>query len=186
MSRFTIFETPLPDLKLIQRHPVRDTRGVFTKFYSHEELATVGCQKGIAQINHSHTIKAGTVRGLHFQTEPYSEYKLVSCLHGTIWDIAVDIRPESASFLQWFATELSAENCMALCIPPGFAHGFQTLTDHCELLYAHSAPYRSDAESGINPKDPTLNIPWPRPIELLSTRDQSLPTTNDWIMEMSS
>jgi len=185
MSRFTVLATPIPDLKLIQRHQLHDSRGFFTRIFCNDELASIGCSAPITQINHSYTQKKGTVRGLHFQAPPQMEHKLVSCLRGAVWDIAVDMRVDSPSFLQWFAAELSSGNLMSLCIPPGFAHGFQALTDDCELLYAHTTHYRPDAESGINVCDPALNIPWPLPIEFLSIRDHSLPMTDEWVKELN-
>lgn len=171
MSRFTILDTPIAGLKIIERQQLGDNRGFLSRLFCAEELAAAGWRKPIAQINHTGTKKLGTVRGMHFQRSPHVEMKLVSCLRGAIWDVAVDLRAGSPSFLQWHAEKLSADNRRALLIPKGFAHGFQTLTDDCELLYLHSVAYAPDAETGLNPKDPILSITWPLAITELSTRD---------------
>src|SRR5690606_4870438 len=117
----------------------------------------------------------GTVRGLHYQRSPYSETKLVTCTEGAVWDVVVDIREESPTFLHWHAEELSESNGRALLIPAGFAHGFQTLSDNVTLIYCHDVPYHASAESGLHPKDPMLNIPWPLTITAISSRDNHHP-----------
>lgn len=175
MSRFTILSTPLAKLKTIERQKLGDSRGFLSRLFCAEELATVGWSKPVAQINHTFTQKTGTVRGMHYQKPPYTEMKFVSCLRGAIWDVAVDLRTGSPTYLQWHAEALSADNHRALLIPEGFAHGFQTLSDDCELLYLHSAVYMPQAEAGLNPKDPMLSIPWPRAITELSARDAEHP-----------
>lgn len=175
MSRFALFETPLAGLKLIERQQLGDSRGFLSRLFCAEELATVGWLKPIAQINHTLTQRAGTVRGMHYQKLPYAEMKLVTCLRGAIWDVAVDLRAGSPTYLQWHAEELSAENHRALLIPEGFAHGFQTNSDDCELIYLHSVVYTPEAEAGLNPKDPMLSITWPRAITELSARDVQHP-----------
>jgi dTDP-4-dehydrorhamnose 3,5-epimerase len=173
MSRFDVIPTPLNGLLLIQRKKIEDNRGFLSRFYCSEELAQVGLRQPIVQINHTLTCKKGTVRGMHFQYPPYTEIKFISCLHGEIWDIAVDLRSSSPTFLHWYGATLSAENCKSLLIPQGFAHGFQTLTENCELMYLHTAPYQSAAEGGLNVCDPRLNISWPLPITELSERDRN-------------
>jgi dTDP-4-dehydrorhamnose 3,5-epimerase len=142
-------------------------------------LAAAGWSKPIAQINHTRTFKRGTVRGLHFQLPHCAEMKLVSCIRGELWDVAVDVRAGSKTFLQWYGEQLSADNGCALLIPEGFAHGFQSLTDDVELLYCHSAAYSAAAESGLNATDPKLAITWPLPIAERSLRDTQLPMVND-------
>ncbi len=141
------------------------------RLFCGSELAAVGWKDPIAQINHSHTAHRGTVRGMHYQHPPHTEMKLVSCLQGEVWDVAVDLRQGSPSFLQWHAQHLTAENGCALLIPAGFAHGFQALTDHAALLYCHSAAYAAEAEAAIHPLDPRLAIAWPLPVGQLSHRD---------------
>jgi dTDP-4-dehydrorhamnose 3,5-epimerase len=112
---------------------------------------------------------------MHFQTAPYAEMKLVSCIQGEVWDVAVDLRADSATFLQWHGEHLSAENRRALLIPEGFAHGFQVLSDGAELLYCHSEPYMPQSEAGVHPQDPKLGISWPLPIAEISDRDNQRP-----------
>jgi dTDP-4-dehydrorhamnose 3,5-epimerase len=175
MSRFDITDSPLPGLKLIQRKPMGDDRGFLARLFCADELSTAGWQQPIAQINHTCTARRGTVRGMHYQQPPHAEMKLVSCLRGVIWDVAVDLRADSPTFLQWHTEILSAENHRALLIPEGFAHGFQTLTNDVELLYCHSAPHMPGAEGGINPLDERLDIQWPEPITVISERDHNHP-----------
>lgn len=175
MSRFTIYDTAITGLKIVGRQPLGDNRGFLVRLFCAEELATAGWRKSIAQINHTCTAKAGTVRGMHYQKPPHSEMKLVTCLRGKILDVAVDLRAASATYLRWHAQELAAENNLALLIPEGFAHGFQALTDDVELLYCHSSAYRPEAEAGLNPQDQKLAIPWPLAITELSTRDAGHP-----------
>lgn len=137
-------------------------------------MAAIG-MKPIQQINHTLTKKAGAVRGMHFQHQPSAEIKIVSCLKGRVLDVAVDLRAGSPTLLQWFAVELSDENKKSLFIPEGFAHGFQTLTEDCELLYLHTANYSAQHESALNPLDPLLSIKWPLGITEISARDQTHP-----------
>lgn len=175
MNRFTILDTPIADLKIIERQQLGDSRGFLSRLFCAEELAAAGWRKPIAQINQTLTQKQGTVRGMHFQRPPHAEMKLVTCLRGAIWDVAVDLRARSPTFLQWHAVELSAANRRALLIPEGFAHGFQTLADDCDLIYLHSMPYAPEAEAGLNPKDSMLSISWPLAISDLSARDEQHP-----------
>ncbi len=175
MNRFTITDTPLSGLKVIERQCLGDNRGFLSRLFCAEELAAAGWDRPIAQLNHTFTAKAGTIRGMHFQQPPYAEMKLVSCLKGEVFDVAVDLRADSPTFLKWYGAKLSAENRCALLIPEGFAHGFQTLTDNAELLYCHSAPYTPSAEAGLSPLDPALAISWPLAVTELSTRDSRHP-----------
>lgn len=175
MSRLTITDLRLQGLKRVERDVMGDARGFLARVFCAEELSAAGWTKSVAQVNHTWTARSGIVRGLHFQQPPYSEMKLVSCLRGTIWDVAVDLRSDSPTFLSWHAEVLSAHNHRALLIPEGFAHGFQALSDDVELLYCHSAPYASGAEAGLNAADPRLAITWPLPIAARSPRDEALP-----------
>lgn len=178
MSRFEITDLPMDGLKRIRRVPIGDERGSLTRVFCADELFAAGWTGPIAQINHTHTAKAGTVRGLHFQRPPHAELKLVGCMRGEVWDVAVDIRSGSPTFLSWHAERLSAENGSALLIPEGFAHGFQSLTDDVEMLYCHSAAHEPHAEDGLDPRDPRLAIAWPMEIAELSRRDaQHAPLT---------
>lgn len=158
-------------LRLVERHHIGDARGFLSRLFCASELATGGWVKPVAQINHTHTAKRGTVRGLHFQRPPHAEMKLVSCIRGEVWDVAVDMRAGSKTFRRWHAERLSADNGRALLIPEGFAHGFQTLSDDVEMLYCHSMAYAEAAEGGLNPRDPLLKIDWPLEIQELSARD---------------
>jgi dTDP-4-dehydrorhamnose 3,5-epimerase len=160
-------------LKTIKRQHLSDARGFLVRLFCSMELAALGWHKPIAQINHTSTLYKGTIRGMHFQYPPHAEMKLVSCLHGEVFDVAIDIRSDSPTFLKWHGARLSASNGIALLIPEGFAHGFQALTDNVELLYCHSAPYCREAEGGLNPRDPDLNILWPETITEMSEKDTS-------------
>jgi dTDP-4-dehydrorhamnose 3,5-epimerase len=175
VNRFTVTDLPLAGLKLVERKRLGDSRGYLTRLFCAEELATVNWLKPIAQINHTYTAKRGTVRGMHFQHPPHAEMKMMSCVRGEVYDVAVDVRTDSSTFLQWHAEHLSADNGRALLIPEGFAHGFQTLTDDVELLYCHSASYCTDAEAGLNPQDARLDIAWPVAVTELSPKDASRP-----------
>lgn len=185
MNRLASIDTPIQGLSIVERQRMSDDRGYFSRLFSVDELASTGWCKPIVQINQSCTLQQGTIRGLHFQHSPYAEMKLVTCLHGAVWDVAVDLRVRSPTFLRWHAVELSAENRRALLIPEGFAHGLQTLTNDCELLYLHSAVYSPQAEDGINPKDPTLGITWPLPISKISARDIGLPVLDGGFVGVS-
>lgn len=175
MSRFTVTDLPLAGLKLIERQNLGDSRGFFSRLFCAEELAAAGWEKPIAQINLTMTAKAGTVRGMHFKHPPHAEMKLVNCVRGAILDVAVDLRAGSPTFLKWHAEELSAENRRSLLIPEGFAHGFQALTDDCELLYLHSMPHAPGFEGALNARDPALGLAWPLEIGEMSDRDRSHP-----------
>lgn len=173
MSRFDFIATPLSGLVLVQRKAIEDDRGFLSRFYCAEEYRAAGLNKTVAQINHTLTRKKGAVRGLHFQYPPHAETKLVSCLRGEILDVAVDLRPTSPTFLHWHGEVLSSTNRKSLLIPEGFAHGFQTLTEDCELIYLHTEFYRPEAEGALNVSDPRLAIAWPLPIVDLSARDRN-------------
>lgn len=170
--RFTFHPAPLAGVWRVLRRPIGDARGFFSRFYCVQEFAAIGITTPLAQINHSLCQRRGTVRGLHFQHPPHAETKVVTCIAGRIFDVAVDLRRGSPSFLHWFGTELSAENQQSLVIPPGFAHGYQTLTADCELIYLHTTAYHSAAEGALNATDPHLAIAWPMAITEMSDRDR--------------
>lgn len=161
----------LPGLKRVQRKLLADERGLFARLFCAEELADAGWLTPVAQVNHSVTRQRGTVRGLHYQLPPHTEMKLVSCVRGEVWDVAVDLRADSPTFLQWHAEPLRAADGAALLIPAGFAHGFQALSHDAELIYCHSAPYAPAAEAGLHARDARLAIGWPLPVQGLSPRD---------------
>lgn len=178
-ARFEILSTPFADLRMLQRKPQGDSRGYLERMFCAEELDEILAGRRIVQINHTHTARRGTVRGMHFQHPPHAETKCVSCLRGEVFDVAVDIRRDSPTFLRWHGEILSADNHRTLVIPEGFAHGFQTLTDDCEMLYFHTTAYRGLAEGGLNALDPVLLIHWPLPVEELSPRDASHPMLDE-------
>jgi dTDP-4-dehydrorhamnose 3,5-epimerase len=171
MSRFIQKKTPIDGLRVIHRQPIGDSRGFLERLFCQETLGGLTQGKSIRQINHTLTKKKGTVRGLHFQYPPHAEVKIVSCLKGVVWDVAVDLRKDSPTFLQYHAVILSEESFESFFIPEGFAHGFQTLTPDCEMLYFHTADYHSDAEGAINALDRRLDIKWPQAITERSERD---------------
>lgn len=173
MARFDFIPTPLAGLIVVQRTAIEDHRGFLSRFYCADEFREAGLDKPIAQINHTLTRGKGAVRGLHFQYPPHVETKLVSCLHGEIFDVAVDLRRDSPTFLHWHGVLLSARNRQSLLIPKGFAHGFQAITGDCELIYLHTASYRPEAEGALNVADPRLGIAWPLAIAELSERDRN-------------
>jgi dTDP-4-dehydrorhamnose 3,5-epimerase len=175
VSRFSITDLPLAGLKLIERQRIGDRRGFLSRLFCAEELAAASWHKPIAQINHTHTALRGTVRGMHYQHPPHAEMKLVTCIQGEVWDVVVDLRAGSPTFMSCHAEILSADNNRALLIPEGFAHGFQALSDNVSLLYCHSAAHSPNAEATLNVKDPSLAINWPLVIIELSLRDATPP-----------
>lgn len=174
-GRFEILATPLAGVQLLQRKPIGDARGYIERMFCRDDLGGLLANRTVVQINHTHNVHAGTVRGMHFQHPPHAECKIVSCLRGEIFDVAVDLRRDSPTFLRWHGEILSADNHRTLFIPEGFAHGFQTLTDDAELLYLSTAAYRQDAEGGVNAEDPRVGIRWPAAIALMSDKDRAQP-----------
>lgn len=177
-ARFDIIDTPLAGLRVLRRHPVGDHRGALERLFCTTDLVDVIGGRPIVQINRTHSAVRGTVRGMHFQMPPHAEMKFVSCLRGEVLDVVVDVRPGSPTLHYWHAETLSPDNHKTLAIPEGFAHGFQTLTDDCEMLYFHTAAYHPPAERALNPRDPALAIKWPLPITEISERDTSHPLLN--------
>ncbi len=171
--------TALAGLMEVHTTPHVDARGRFTRLHCEQELATVAPGARVVQINHSVSLERGTLRGLHFQQEAAAEGKVVRCLRGKVFDVAVDVRPHSSTFGRWHAVELSEHGGVHMWLPPGFAHGFQTLTDDVELLYFHTAPYSVALERGVRFNDPCLAIPWPMAPTQMSARDQALPAWMD-------
>ncbi len=171
-NRFDILPTPLVGVMRLDRIRMGDQRGWLERMFCAEELSAAGWTWSIAQINRTLTLNRGTLRGMHFQSAPHLEAKLVSCLAGEVFDVTVDLRKNSATYLQWHGEVLSADNARSLLIPEGFAHGFQTLSDKVEMLYFHSAAYAPQAEDGLRPDDPALAIAWPLAISEMSARDR--------------
>ena len=170
-----IRRTTIPDLFVVESSPNSDARGAFVRLYCEDELHALIGHRRIVQINHSRTAAVGAIRGLHFQSSPHAEMKLVRCLSGRVWDVAVDLRRDSPTFLCWHGEELSPGNLRMMVIPEGFAHGFQVLEPDSELLYLHTAVYTPSAEGGLRYDDPALSIAWPRAATELSGRDAKHP-----------
>ena len=163
--------TAIPGVMVIESQFKADSRGSFGRLFCEQELAALLEHRHIVQINHSRTSTAGTVRGLHYQHPPHAEMKFVRCLRGRVWDVAVDLRRDSATFLHWHAEELTPQNARMLVIPEACAHGFQVLEPDSELLYLHTAAYAADCEGGVAYSEPRLAIDWPLPVIQVSPRD---------------
>lgn len=167
--------TAIQGLTVVDTSAHVDSRGRFARLFCENELAPVIGDRHIVQINHSRTTVVGAVRGMHYQRPPHAEMKLVRCLKGRVWDVAVDLRVESATFLKWHAEELTPENARMLVVPEGCAHGFQVLEADSELLYLHTAFYELAAEGGVRHDDSKLAILWPLPVTDISPRDAAHP-----------
>jgi len=175
MKHLMTLATSLEGLHLIKRNSIADSRGSFERMFCQDELNSFLHSKTIQQVNRSFTVLEGTVRGMHFQHPPHSETKIVSCLKGRVWDVAIDLRRGSPTFLQWHGEVLDEKNCRSIIIPEGFAHGFQTLEANCVMLYFHTAVYETASESAINALDPRIGIEWPKQIAERSERDMNHP-----------
>lgn len=175
-----IFEkTKLPGAYVIELEPFQDQRGFFARTFCRREFEAIGHRREFVQFNHSHTSRKGTLRGLHYQRPPHAEIKLIRCIRGAAYDVAVDIRQGSPTFLQHFGLELTEKNRRAVYLPEGFAHGFQTLEADTELIYYHTAYYAPEAEGGLRYDDPRLAIEWPLPAGELSEKDRRHPYLTD-------
>jgi len=166
-------ETKLKDAYIIEPEPIEDQRGFFARTFCQNEFAEHNLVTQFVQCNVSFNYLQATVRGMHFQAEPYPEIKLVRCIRGAIFDVIVDLRSDSETYLQWIGVELSAENYKMLYIPAGFAHGFQTLCNNSEVLYQMSEFYHSDCARGVRWNDEAINVKWPQPITVISDKDQA-------------
>jgi dTDP-4-dehydrorhamnose 3,5-epimerase len=158
---------------VIEPDALEDDRGFFARTWCQQEFDKKGLDPHLVQCNISFNKKRGTLRGMHCQVSPFAETKLVRCTQGAIYDVIVDLRPESQTYLQWTAIELTAENRKALYVPKGFAHGFQTLEDSSEVFYQMSEFYAPDYARGFRWNDPQFNINWPEPVSMISERDQA-------------
>jgi dTDP-4-dehydrorhamnose 3,5-epimerase len=174
-NSINVRELEIRGLYEVTREVRKDNRGDFARLYGVDDLSPTIWPWPIGQVNLSRTEKSGTVRGIHFQVPPYTEAKLVCCVKGRLWDVAVDLRRQSKTYLQHLGLELSASQANALLIPPGFGHGFQTLEDETEIVYIHSSPYQAKSDTGISPFDKSINITWPREATAVSPRDLGLP-----------
>jgi dTDP-4-dehydrorhamnose 3,5-epimerase len=167
--------TDLAGAWLIDLERREDGRGFFARIWCQQELAAQGLDTGIAQESLSFNRHRGTVRGLHFQRPPHEETKIVRCTRGAIFDVIVDLRPQSPSYLRWQAFELTAENRKALYVPKGFAHGFQTLADNAEIIYQISEFYAPNSAGGYRYDDAAFGVAWPLPVTVISERDLNWP-----------
>ena len=168
-------EAPLAGAYVIELEPFQDERGLFARTFCQNEFAKIGFYKQIVQINHSITRQKGAIRGMHYQLPPACETKIIRCVQGEVFDVMVDIRSGSPTFMQWYEVELSKDNLRMVYIPEGFAHGFQSLTDNVELIYHHSAFYSPESERGLRFDDPVLAFHWPLSVRAVSSKDQSYP-----------
>src|SRR5215831_10633675 len=168
--------TTLKDAWLIDLQPARDERGFFARTFCLHEFSAHGLETSFPQHSISVSPRRGTLRGMHFQREPHAEVKLVRCSSGAIWDVIIDLRPESLTFRRWYGAELSDQNGRQFYIPRGFAHGFQTLTDDVQVNYLISEPYAPDAASGVRYDDPSFEIAWPLPVTTISEKDLHWPS----------
>jgi len=168
-------ETKLRGAYVIEPELIEDERGFFARTWSQEEFAARRLNPGIVQCNSSFNKQRGTLRGMHYQIPPHEEAKLVRCTSGAIYDVIVDLRPDSPTWAQWFGVELTAQNCRMVYVPEGFAHGYQTLADDTEVFYQVSAYYHPESARGVRWDDPTLGIDWPLRISVISERDRSHP-----------
>ena len=168
-------ETRLEGLYLVELDLIEDARGAFARSFCRDEFEAAGIEFSVVQANISFNRFAGTLRGMHLQKEPHAEAKIVRCTRGALFDVAIDLRPGSDTFCEWYGTELNAENRRALFIPEGFAHGFQTLTDDTEAHYLMSEPYAPEAATGVRFDDPAFGIEWPMDVASISDKDRSWP-----------
>jgi dTDP-4-dehydrorhamnose 3,5-epimerase len=168
-------KTRLQDAVLIELEKRADARGHFARSFCAGEFAQAGLATDFVQANHSHNIRAGTLRGMHYQRAPHGEVKLVRCVRGAIWDAIIDLRPASPSYGRWEGFELSPENGRMLYVPIGFAHGFQTLRDDTDVVYQVSHAYTPGAEGGLRHDDPAFGIAWPLPVSVISEKDAAWP-----------
>ncbi|MEO8665694.1 MAG: dTDP-4-dehydrorhamnose 3,5-epimerase [Ignavibacteria bacterium] len=168
-------ETKIRGLYVIELNVLRDDRGMFARTYCKKQFKPIGFDKEFVQMNFSFNNDKGTLRGMHFQEAPFEETKLIRCVSGKVFDVAVDLRKDSDTYLQWFGTELSHDNMKMILIPGGFAHGFLTLEDNSELIYHHTEYYNPDAERGLRYNDETINIQWPAEVKKISDKDKNYP-----------
>jgi dTDP-4-dehydrorhamnose 3,5-epimerase len=168
-------KTNLTDAWLITLEPASDVRGYFARTFSTDEFSAHGLETSFPQHSISHNTRSGTLRGMHFQRDPHSEVKLVRCVKGAIWDVIVDIRPKSPTFCRWQGFDLTEGNGRQLYIPKGFAHGFQTLSDHVVVNYLISEPYAPQSAAGLRYDDPRFNITWPLSVSVISDKDTQWP-----------
>lgn len=171
-----IFEpTPLQGSYLIKLQPIQDERGFFVRTFCKKEFEAIGHEKEFVQMNQSYNKLKGTLRGMHYQLPPHKETKLVRCIAGCVYDVIIDLRKDSPTYLHYFGAELSSENFCMMYVPKGFAHGFQTLADHTSLVYQHTTFYVQGSEGGLRFDDQRIGIDWPMLPICISEKDQQYP-----------
>jgi dTDP-4-dehydrorhamnose 3,5-epimerase len=170
-----ILPTKLPGAYILQSKLIRDDRGYFIRLFCSDSLRKAGLESRFNQINCSLTLKAGCIRGLHYQVAPMAETKVVRCVRGRVWDVMVDLRKNSPSFLKWQGIELSEHEDTMVYVPAGFAHGIQALENESQIVYASSVPYSPQYEKGIRFSDPLIAVQWPILPQGLSDKDSNLP-----------
>jgi len=177
-------ETPIKDLYVLNRKIVKDTRGSFSRLFGEDDIDKAGRPTSIVHVNTSTSVEKGTLRGVHFQYPPYSEAKIVACTSGAIWDVGIDLRPDSPTRFQWYGEVLTPENGKSMIVPEGFGHAFITLEPNSTAVYAISAYYAIDYESGACFDDPMLNIEWPIEPNVVSEKDRNWGLLQDRIDEL--
>jgi dTDP-4-dehydrorhamnose 3,5-epimerase len=178
-NKMRFAETFLKGAYIIESESSKDNRGIFSRLFCKTEFKKIGFNKEIVQINHSLTNKKGSIRGMHYQIQPYSEIKMIKCIKGKVFDVIVDIRKDSSTFLKWHAEIISENDGKMMYVPEGFAHGFQTLEDYSELVYFHTNYYNKNCERRISFKDPLINIKWPLKISEISEKDSDIRLLNE-------
>jgi len=171
VEKLTVRPTEIQGVFVAETTPFADHRGAFARFFCADELAPVLGERSIVQINHSRTREVGAVRGMHFQRPPHAEMKLVRCVRGRVFDVALDLRADSPTFLRWHAEPLDPTTARMLVVPEGCAHGFQVLEEESEILYMVTEFYSPESEEGVHPEDPMISIQWPLPVRELSRKD---------------
>ncbi|HUD10010.1 MAG TPA: dTDP-4-dehydrorhamnose 3,5-epimerase [Patescibacteria group bacterium] len=174
-----VTDTPLNGLKIIEPDQFEDNRGYFLKSFEKKVFSEQEIDFTIVQINHSFNLAKGTLRGMHFQVEPFAQAKLVFCQRGKAFDVAIDLRKDSATYKKWYGLELSQETKQILYIPKGFAHGFQTLEDNTEVIYFISNEYSKEHESGVKWNDPVFAVNWPLEPTVIADKDKNWPDFQD-------
>jgi dTDP-4-dehydrorhamnose 3,5-epimerase len=179
-------KTSISDLYVLQRKIIKDNRGSFTRLFGEDDIAKAGRPTKIVHVNTSTSSEEGTLRGIHFQYPPFSEAKVVACTSGSIWDVGIDLRPDSPTRFQWFGEVLTPENGKSMIVPEGFGHAFITLEPNSTAVYAISSYYAIEHESGIRYDDPLLSIDWPIKPNVVSKKDQEWDLIDDRIQELDT
>jgi dTDP-4-dehydrorhamnose 3,5-epimerase len=175
-------ETELKGAFIIEPDRLEDERGFFARVFCEEEFAAHGLETHFVQCSISFNHRKGTLRGMHYQAPPHEETKIVRCSGGLIYDVIVDLREDSGTYRKWVGIELSATNHRMVYVPAGFAHGFQTLEDNCEVHYQISVEYNPASSRGLHYADHELAIAWPLPVKVISERDRSFPSTRSVLL----